>query len=256
MSSGERMKNSTRMRTYDKFVCSFKDNYPGMCNGRSIWTIDCRKFDDPDNDRSLRKHIGRKPKIMKSISESENYHALHSRLYDGMHRFFSSRNIVIMICRSGRHCSVANAELWSNTLTRCGGRQHSVSLLHLSELDFWGNACAGNCSECSKQSLRVFQTRYEQVQAECLRRVPVPDPVTGRWKRSRPERTEGPAQPAKDPLDEENHLSQTWKKRPTSATATSASRVTWTNWQSDSDTFTKAPVHWLVVIRTTTSPVK
>ena len=33
---------------YDKFVRSFKDNYPGMCDGRSIWTIDCRKFDDPD----------------------------------------------------------------------------------------------------------------------------------------------------------------------------------------------------------------
>ena len=67
-----------------------------MCDGRSIWTIDCRKFDDPDNDRTLRKHIGRNPKITKSILESENYHALHSRLYDGMHSFFSSKNIVIM----------------------------------------------------------------------------------------------------------------------------------------------------------------
>ena len=49
---------------YDKFVRSFKDNYPGMCDGRSIWTIDCRKFDDPDNNRSLRKHTGRNPRIM------------------------------------------------------------------------------------------------------------------------------------------------------------------------------------------------
>ena len=130
-----------------------------MCNGRSIWTIDCRKFDDPDNDRSLRKHIGRNPKIMKSILESGNFHELHGRLYDCKHRFFSNKNIVIMTCRSGRHRSVANAELWSNTLTRCSRRQHSVSLLHLSELDFWGTRYAGNCSECSKQSLRVFQER-------------------------------------------------------------------------------------------------
>ena len=43
---------------YDKFVRSFKDNNTRMCKGRSIRTIDCRKFDDPDNDRSLRKHIG------------------------------------------------------------------------------------------------------------------------------------------------------------------------------------------------------
>ena len=123
------------------------------------------------------------PKIMKSILESENYHALHSRLYDGMHRFFSNKNIVIMRCRSGRHRSVANAELWSNTLTRCSRHQHSVSLLHLSQLDIWENTCAGNCSECSKQSLRVFQAHSDQVQAECLRRVLMPDPVTGRWKR-------------------------------------------------------------------------
>ena len=61
---------------YDTFVRSFMDNYPGMCDGRSMWTIDCRKFDDPDNDRSMRTHIGRTPRIMKSISESENHHAL------------------------------------------------------------------------------------------------------------------------------------------------------------------------------------
>ena len=84
---------------YDKFVFSFEDKYTGRCNGRSIWTIYCRKFDDPDNDRSLRKHIGRKPKIMKSILESKNYHELHGRPYDGMHRFFSNKNIVIMRCK-------------------------------------------------------------------------------------------------------------------------------------------------------------
>ena len=37
-----------------------------------------------------------------------------------MYRFFSYKNKVIVICRSGRHRSVANAKLWSNTLTRCG----------------------------------------------------------------------------------------------------------------------------------------
>ena len=69
--------------------------------------------------------------------ESKNYHELHSRLYDGMPRFFSSKNIVIMECRSVRHRSVANAELWSNTLALYSRYQHSFCLLHLSELDFW-----------------------------------------------------------------------------------------------------------------------
>ena len=135
---------------------------------------------------------------MKSILESGNNHAEHDRLYEGVYRFFSDKNIVIMICRSGRHRSVANAEMWSNTLARCSRRQHSVSLLHLSGLDFRRNTCAGNCSECSKQSLTVLQAQNEQDQAECLRRVLVPDPVTGLWKRPRPENAEGPAQPVSD----------------------------------------------------------
>ena len=122
---------------YDKCVDSFEDNDPETCNGRSIWMIDCRKFDDPDSIVNMRKHIGRNPRIMRSIMESKNYHELHSRLYDGMLRFVSSKDIVIMICRSGLCRSVANAELWSNTLARYSRHPHSVSLLHLSELDFW-----------------------------------------------------------------------------------------------------------------------
>ena len=217
-------------------------------------------MDDPDNDRSLRKHLGRNPKITKSIWESENYDALHRCLYDGMHWFFSSKNIAIMIRKSGRHRSVANAELRSNTFTRCSRHQHSVSLLHLSELDFWENTCAGNFSECSKQSLRVFRAHHDQVQAECERRVPVPDAVTGRWKRSRPELTQGPVRPAKDPLDEEDHLPQTSNKRAATVTATPAetnpSHGILDEDESDSDICMKAPVHWPVVCRNTTSPVR
>ena len=138
MISGEGMKSSTRRRIKTSlFAVSRKDIYPGMSDGRSVWTI--------DNDRSWRKYIGWNPKIMKSILESKNCCALHSRLYDGMHRLFSNKNIVFMICRSGRHRSVASAELWSNTMTRKSQRQHSVSFLHLSELDFGRDTYAGNC---------------------------------------------------------------------------------------------------------------
>ena len=58
--------------------------------------------------------------------ESRNYHELHNRLFDGKPRFFSSKNIVIMICRSGRHRSVANAELW---LVEHAGSLQSTSTL-------------------------------------------------------------------------------------------------------------------------------
>ena len=99
--------------------------------------------------------------------------------------------------------------------------EHGDPLQSTSTLRFFAalNTCAGNCSECSEQSLRDFQTHNDQVQDECSRRVPVPDPVTGRWERSPPEHSEGSARPAKDPLHEEDPLPQTSNKRATSATA-------------------------------------
>ena len=157
--------------------------------------------------------------------ESKNYHELHSRLYDGMSRFFSSKNVVIMICRSGRHRSAANAELRSNTLTRFGRHQHSASLLHLSELDFWKNTCAGKCSACSKQSTGIFQTHYDRVRAECSRPASVSDSVTEHWKRPRLENYSEScagnkslkARFTENTMDEEEHFLQASEKRATSA---------------------------------------
>ena len=119
-----------------------------------------------------------------------------------------------MICRSGRHRSVANVELWSNTLARRSRRQHSASLLYLSELDFWKNTCAGKCSECSKQSTRIFRTHYDRVRAGCPRLASSSDSVTEHWKRPRLEncskssagKTIMKARFAENSLDEGDHF--------------------------------------------------
>ena len=162
-----------------------EDNYPGVCDGRSVWMIDCRKLDDPEHDVKPGIHVGRNPRIMRSILGSKDYHELHSRLYEGISRFLSIKNVVIMICESGRHRSVANSELWSSTLSRYGRFLHSVSLIHLSEHDFWKDTCAGKCSECNKQSTKTFHIHYDCVRAECSRLAPATDPVTEHWKRPR-----------------------------------------------------------------------
>ena len=44
---------------YDKFLESFKNNYPGVCDGRSVWMIDCRQLDDPDCDEKPGIHVVR-----------------------------------------------------------------------------------------------------------------------------------------------------------------------------------------------------
>ena len=72
-----------------------------------------------------------------------------------------------------------------------------------------------------KATQSFCQAQYDQVQAECFRRVPVPDPLTGRWKRPRPEQAEGPTQYVKNSSEEEDHHSQTPKKRAASATTIS-----------------------------------
>ena len=110
MNSGvARMENSTRGKATTSLFAVSRTTTLECATVVQYGRSTAEKFDDPEQ-----KHIGRNPKIMKSILESENYHELHSRLYDGMHWFFSSKNTVIMICRSGCHRSVANGELWSN----------------------------------------------------------------------------------------------------------------------------------------------
>ena len=39
-------------------------------------------------------------------------------LYGKLDRIMKSRNIFVMVCKSGRHWSISNAELWSRTLAR------------------------------------------------------------------------------------------------------------------------------------------
>ena len=75
--------------------------------------IDCRKLGDPDCDEKPGIHVGRNPRIIRSTMVSKDYHELRSRLYDGMSRFLSGKNVVIMICKNGRRLSGATVELWS-----------------------------------------------------------------------------------------------------------------------------------------------
>ena len=92
-----------------------------------------------------------------------------------------------MICKSGCHRSDANAESWSNMLTRNGRLLHSVSLLPFCELDCEKETCAEKCSEGNKQTANPYKTHYHCVRAECSRLVSTSHAVTGYWKQLRRE---------------------------------------------------------------------
>ena len=189
-------KELTTKADYVKFPGSFEINYPGVSDGRSAWMIDCRELNDPECDKLLKIHVDNNPRIMKSTMASSGYHELHSRLYEDMPRFLSRKNIVIRICRDGRYRSVANAEMWSNTLTRNGQSRHSVSLLHLAELDFWQNTCEGKCPGCIKETTRTSQRYYDCSRAECSRLASSSYSETEHRKRTRQE-TPGQSQAEK-----------------------------------------------------------
>ena len=55
-------KNWTQGQTTTILFAVLKTTTLKCANGRSMWMIDCRKFDDPDSEKSLRKHIGRNPR--------------------------------------------------------------------------------------------------------------------------------------------------------------------------------------------------
>ena len=176
---------------------------------------------------------------------SSGYHELQSRLYEDMPRFLSRKNIVIMICRDGRYRSVANAEIWSNTLTRYGQSRHSVSLLHLAELDFWKNTCEGKCPGCIKETTRTFQIHYDCSLAECSRLASSSYSETEHRKRTRQE-TLGQSPSWKNEFEDNQRSDQARKTK---------HRV-WTPWQNDSRDSTKTLEHLPVVHTRKTSVVK
>ena len=153
---------------YEKFVESFEDNYLGVCDGRSVWMIDCRKLDGSDQDENLEILVGRNSRIHELIFlGSKDQHEQHSHLYVGISRFLSAQNVLTIICESGRRSSVANAELWSSTLSRYGRYSHSVSLIHLSEHDFCGTTHALENAQSVSNSLPNFSN----TQRRCLCRM-------------------------------------------------------------------------------------
>ena len=176
---------------------------------------------------------------------SSGYHELHRRLYEDMPRFLSRKNIVIMICRDGRYRSVANAEMWSNTLTRHGQSRHSVSLLHLAELDFWQNTCEGKCPGCIKGTTRTFQIHNDCSRAECSRLASSSYSETEHKKRTRQETL---GQSLAEKTSSKTTIAATWHGKPSTEPKNP--------WQNDPRDSTRALEHLPVVHTRKTSVVK
>jgi len=129
------------------FLKSFKENYPSLCKERRIVVIDCTKFSDPDHDKSLRSHKGTHYRTFQQIVNSKEFEEVNKPLSCLSTR---KKNLVINVCKSGRHRSVANTEAQLEIIkTRLhGNRKGSVKGINLQNPTHWTKLCASDCSKC------------------------------------------------------------------------------------------------------------
>ena len=114
--------NSTEIRHFTKhpkgcgiFLESFRKVFPTLCGGRNIILIDCTGFSDPQRDRSLCKHIGHHPEILRGVVDADNFTAVN---YPLENLKFGQKNLVINACKSGNHRAVANKKAQSPVISR------------------------------------------------------------------------------------------------------------------------------------------
>ena len=157
-------------RSHDELRKASRTTTPKVCDARSLLMIDCRKLDGADRGKEAEIHVGRNSRIMTSIFGSNDHHELHNHRYVGISRFLSAKNVLIMICEGGRRSSVANAELWSSTLSRCGRCVHIRLTDTLVRTRFWEGQRRWKmpgvyqtvCQNC-------FKNHNDCVHAECSR---------------------------------------------------------------------------------------
>ena len=125
----------TPCRTTNSLADSFATSYSQLYTGRTLFMIDCRPFRDLDNDKILRRHVGFHKRILRTVLDADGRGRIHRDLQGKVDCIMKSRNIFIMICKSGRQRSVSDAGLWSRTLTRFGRESHKASTLSLCQQD-------------------------------------------------------------------------------------------------------------------------
>ena len=87
-------------------MCSFEKNYPELCKERKIIVIDCTVITNPDHDKSLRDHLGTHPQTWAQVIGHKDFVPSNA----GLARLSTTgNNLVINICKSGRHRSLASS---------------------------------------------------------------------------------------------------------------------------------------------------
>ena len=166
------------------------------------------------------------------------------------------RNIVIITGRSGRHCSVVNAELWSNTLTRCSRHEHYVSLCICLRWISEKTRVQGTVRSAAN-SVAEFFKHYDRVRAECFDVFFCPI----QWQAVGSGHDQSTRKVPHDSIKRKITFRKLRKKTRDQCHShicrdDHESRNPGRTGTKTREAFTTAPVHWPVVCRNTTSPVR
>ena len=115
-----------------------------------IILLDCRTLDDAAHTPGLRDHLGMHPENMETISTSRSFQRIWpvmvQQLIDAILTPKTQRVLIVTICKSGRHRSVAVREFLKHCITRSG--MTLGALENCSAGKFWDRTCAGHCPKC------------------------------------------------------------------------------------------------------------
>ena len=149
--------------------------------------IDCTPYYNPEKDRRLRLHLGRHPDNLGEIVASDDYAKVNAPLKN---LDPEGKNLIINVCKSGRHRAVANEESQLNPVQTIlygvkwpspDGTGDLAEGLDLQAETHWGHMCPSNCEKCRRcnpENELSFNKAFE-----ILRKI-IPSPVSFHWRPS------------------------------------------------------------------------
>ena len=131
---------------------SFRENYLELVADRNVILIDCTTFVDPGHDKSLRSHLGTHKETFKKLVESKSFAKVNAPLKDLRK---DKKNIIINVCKSGRHrsvgCATAQVEAVVDNLYN-NDRSFDVRRIDLQAETHWNRLCDSDCPHCDAGS--------------------------------------------------------------------------------------------------------
>ena len=126
-------------------------------SSRSTLSINCEDIYDPDQDVSLRAHVGWHHRILETLSKVGKYNEHLNSILEFVTQHSNDKVLVDLECKSDRHRSVGVGFAAFRCLKALG---YDVVLIHSSSWKWGEMRCGGVCNDCKNIGASVGQIRH------------------------------------------------------------------------------------------------